>query len=1058
MIRRTLRSIGALAFLSCSLILLSVAHAQTTTSDLRPQVSSITQDAFHRSTDQGASHTGSQVLETNRLAAPAPFTDLMVQWQATEPASSTLEIEIRASYDGSTWTRWGEVHANEDLHDPNDPEDMHWSGTIYTDVARFYQLRITRVPGTDGTTLPTFSSIQVHTVDVRNAQAHAPQPASDGAMSAMGVARPSFVSRTAWGCPQGEAAPDAPPAYYTANHLVVHHTADSNNLSPNEPNWAARVRAVWSFHTYSRGWGDVGYNWLIDPNGVIYAGRAGSTDLSRDAVGFHDTANYGSMGVSLIGTYSAVTPTTAAQNSLVDLLSWKASQRNIDPMGSSWYYGCSRSNYCAPYNSGSVVLNIAGHRQVTPGHTTCPGDRGIDILPSIRQRVYQRLNGGGSDNGDAMIDELETSFTSGGSWHDRSCGYAGHTYWTYATNGSEGVASENWGLWRPNLPQTGQYKVLVHIPQGCAIAAPPYATTNARYEIRSADGTTTKIVDQNTAQEWIELGTFQFNAGTGGSVKLTDLTSEPFSARKVVFFDAVQWVYQAPPPPQASAELVSATVRATNVGVGEVVPIEFTVRNTGSVTLETQAPEAGSTDDIAGGWVYDEAECFAGSASYPAYPKEPDRLRITLGFANGSATVPMDCSSGDGGYPWRWGMGWPLRPGETRTIVGYIRFRTPGTYSFKANLVNEFVKYYGSDGNGADRTTASVTVTSERRAPEPLRLDNSYRSQASVYQLVPAPDSLLARTTNALSIVEGTYIGSFTWDGADQNWASGGPLGQTDRFVVRQVRPFSVPVSGTYRFQVTSDDGSWLWIDGREVVRNEGLHPASSADGSIYLSAGLHTLAVKFFENAGEAYAGYAWMPPGAAAFTSVPAPSGAVYDGTRFGSGQQLVLATDDLGGSGVRALHYWIDGGAEQQSTSGRVPISLGDGSHTIMYQAEDHNGNKGYQRMVNITVDATPPDSMVSTSARHTGIVEVYLNSAASDLVEFELQVRDTTAGTTRLYRTAQRQMLFFGMGGHRYEFRVRASDGLNWSSFPGSAQAIETIAEASYPTIYMPSISR
>jgi hypothetical protein len=1056
MVRHAFRTVGALAFLGCALMLLNVAQAQTTTSDLKPNVSNIAQAAFQRSADQSAS-AGSPVVETGQLAAPEAFSYMMLRWQATEPTSSTLRIEVRTSSDSTTWTDWGEVHENHDLTDSHDPEDVHWSGSLYTGAARFYQVRVTRVAGPGGV-LPDFSNVQVHTVDPSISSIATPNPTNDGAVSAMGVARPAYISRTGWGNPQGESAPNAPPAYYTVNHLVVHHTADSNSLGPNEPNWAARVRAEWSFHTYSRGWGDIGYNWLIDPNGVIYAGRAGSTDLSRDAVGFHDTANYGSMGVALIGTYSSVSPTSAAQNSLVDILAWKASQRNIDPLGSSWYYGCSRSNYCAPFNSGSVVLNIAGHRQVTPGHTTCPGDNVINILPTIRQRVYQRLHGAGSDNGDLTIDEHETSFTSGGSWHDRSCGFAGHTYWTYTTNGSEGIASTNWGLWRPNLPQTGQYKVLVHIPQGCSIASPPYATTNARYQIQHAGGTETRTVDQNTAQEWVELGTFQFNAGTGGSIKLTDLTSEPYSARKVIFFDSVQWVYQAPPPPQASAELVSATVRTTSVGVGEVVPIEFTIKNTGSVNLETQAPEAGPTNDIAGGWVYDEAECFAGGNGYPAYAKEPDRLRVTLGFANGSATVPMDCSPGDGGYPWRWGLGWPLKPGETRTVIGYIRFRTPGTYTFKANLVNEFVKYYGADGNGGDRITASVTVSPERRAPEPIRLDNTYQSQASVYQMIAAPDSLLARTKSALSIVEGSNVGAFNWDGSEQNWLSGGPAGQTERFVVRQVRAFYAPTAGTYRFRITSDDGSWLWVDGREVTRNEGLHPASSVEGSVYLGAGLHTLAVKFFENAGEAYAGYAWMPPGAAAFTTIPAPSGARYDGTRFSSGQQLVLATDDLGGSGVRTLRYWIDGGGEQQSTSGLIPLSLGHGSHTIAYQAEDNNGNKGFQRMVNITVDTLPPDSDVSTSGRSSGIVEVYLSSSASDLTEFELQVRDTTDGTIRLYKTTQRQMLFFGGSGHTYEFRARAHDGMNWSAFPSSPQSMEMIIEAGYPRIHLPTISR
>jgi hypothetical protein len=65
------------------------------------------------------------------------------------------------------------------------------------------------------------------------------------------------VSRTGWGSPDGQGS-RAQPSYYPVNHLVVHHTADSSTLLPGEPNWAARVRAEWSFHSITRGWGDVG--------------------------------------------------------------------------------------------------------------------------------------------------------------------------------------------------------------------------------------------------------------------------------------------------------------------------------------------------------------------------------------------------------------------------------------------------------------------------------------------------------------------------------------------------------------------------------------------------------------------------------------------------------------------------------------------------------------------------------------------------------------------------------------------------------------------------------
>jgi hypothetical protein len=269
-------------------------------------------------------------------------------------------------------------------------------------------------------------------------------------------------------------------------------------------------------------------------------------------------------------------------------------------------------------------------------------------------------------------------------------------------------------------------------------------------------------------------------------------------------------------------------------------------------------------------------------------------------------------------------------------------------------VVSEFIKYYGIDGNGTDSVLGTVTVNPEQRAPDVVRFDKSFGPVASVYKLKQVPDSLLARTVNPLSIIEDSYVGSFGWDGFDQNWGANGPLGQSDDFVVRQVRPFVAPVSGTYRFRVTSDDGSWLWVDGRLVVSNVGLHSATSSEGAVYLIAGTHTLSVKFFENMGEAYSAYAWMPPSAAGFASVPRPASAAHVGPHFGVGEQLLLAADDLGGSGLNLLRYWIDGGNEQQSLSGRIPISLSAGTHTVEYQAEDLEGNWSGRASVAFTVD--------------------------------------------------------------------------------------------------------
>ena len=297
--------------------------------------------------------------------AAHPFTHMLVRREASVPEGAKLTLFVRASVDGASWGEWIELIDNDDLWVEADGPDVQWSQTLDAGgLARFWQLRGDLIPAPDGT-FPELRRIEVNTIDTTGPAAQA-----GGELRTSGtLAKPAVVSRVGWGSPDGEGS-RVKPSYYPVNHMVVHHTADSSTLLPGEPNWAARVRAEWSFHTFTRGWGDVGYNYLIDPNGVIYEGRAGGDD----AVAFHDTGNYGSMGVVVIGNYVSTQPSAAAEDALVQLLAWKAAQKHIDPLGSSYYYGCSISKYCYPFNPGAVTPNIAGHRQGRWCGRALPGD------------------------------------------------------------------------------------------------------------------------------------------------------------------------------------------------------------------------------------------------------------------------------------------------------------------------------------------------------------------------------------------------------------------------------------------------------------------------------------------------------------------------------------------------------------------------------------------------------------------------------------------------------------------------------------------------------------
>ncbi|SDJ94743.1 Por secretion system C-terminal sorting domain-containing protein [Catalinimonas alkaloidigena] len=180
--------------------------------------------------------------------------------------------------------------------------------------------------------------------------------------------QPAVIPQSEWRA--GLPPPKQGPQSNTVDHLIVHHSATYNSLD----NYENVVRNIYLYHTQSNGWNDIGYNFLVAADGTIFAGRDGQGQYEGDDVmGAHFCGkNSGTMGVCMIGTFTDVAPTAAAQQSLVDLLAWKAEKEGIDPLGSSPHHGV-------------VLNNIAGHRDGCS--TECPGDQLYALLPNLRTRV-----------------------------------------------------------------------------------------------------------------------------------------------------------------------------------------------------------------------------------------------------------------------------------------------------------------------------------------------------------------------------------------------------------------------------------------------------------------------------------------------------------------------------------------------------------------------------------------------------------------------------------------------------------------------------------------------
>jgi hypothetical protein len=75
--------------------------------------------------------------------------------------------------------------------------------------------------------------------------------------------------------------------------------------------------------------------------------------------------------------------------------------------------------------------------------------------------------------------------------------------------------------------------------------------------------------------------------------------------------------------------------------------------------------------------------------------------------------------------------------------------------------------------------------------------------------------------------------------------------GVTDRFewfAIDYTGRFWVSREGIYRFALTSDDGSDLFIDGKKVIDNDRTHAETRVAGAAKLTTGVHRIRVSYFQ------------------------------------------------------------------------------------------------------------------------------------------------------------------------------------------------------------------
>ena len=279
------------------------------------------------------------------FSLPWAATAIAPHWSGGEQPGAT--IEVVTSPDGERWTDPLIVGEDGDSGRPG-RGGRRYGPLIMTVAARHIGYRCFAADGTPA----TLRGLAWEYLDAASgpnsidaSQEVAATPASDDE---------TVISRAEWGADESLRFQNGsdiwPPVYAPVAHAIVHHSDTANFEDP-----LVAIRSIYYYHAVTRGWGDIGYNLLVDYRGNIYEGRVGGEGV----VGGHAFGyNVGTCGICTIGRFHGAEPTAEMGQGLASATAWVT--RWLDPLGE------------APFEDIPSLPTICGHRDVNP--TSCPGD------------------------------------------------------------------------------------------------------------------------------------------------------------------------------------------------------------------------------------------------------------------------------------------------------------------------------------------------------------------------------------------------------------------------------------------------------------------------------------------------------------------------------------------------------------------------------------------------------------------------------------------------------------------------------------------------------------
>lgn len=304
------------------------------------------------------------------LQTEFPFWALGFGWDL---ASGTWPaVEFGVSFDGETWDDGYFMAARND-GGPKATDNRHHTDLFFADGHEFIRYRTMDGEGN----LVILERFQVTYIDPTDGPWEGDRGITMMRTSAVNddtLVPPTIITRAQWGANESLRYDGGseiwPPEYQEVQHAIVHHAA----VNYGSDGYNA-VRSIYYYHAVTQGWGDIGYNYVVDTNGNIFEGRVGGANV----IGGHafEYAN-GSSGICVMGDFTNIDPPHVAKVALANIIAYVT--RDLNPHGSK------------PFHSVPALPTICAHRDVN--QSTCPGNALYDDLPWLRNQVKNILDQG----------------------------------------------------------------------------------------------------------------------------------------------------------------------------------------------------------------------------------------------------------------------------------------------------------------------------------------------------------------------------------------------------------------------------------------------------------------------------------------------------------------------------------------------------------------------------------------------------------------------------------------------------------------------------------------